>query len=75
MLSPAERLMGMDLEGGWKVIASIENDINSTGGNFSKCYIVKKDDGKEAFLKALDFSRALNSLDLSTTIRNGHGDN
>jgi len=63
MLSPAERLTGMNLEGGWKVITSIENDVNSTGGNFSKCYKVKNKDGKEAFLKALDFSRALNALD------------
>jgi len=36
---------------------------SATGGSFSHCYKVKSTDGKEAFLKALDYSRALRSGD------------
>ena len=63
MLSSAERLMGMDLEGGWKVVDSVDKSPSSTGGNFSRCYIVENVGGKRAFLKALDYSRAFRAID------------
>lgn len=63
MLSSAERLTGLTLEGGWKVISPATKETNATGGYFSKCYFVEKDDGRKAFLKALDISLALREDD------------
>ncbi len=63
MPSSAEQLIGVNLDGEWKVVSALEKDPNSTGGNFSRCYIVENTKGKKAFLKALDFSQALNSMD------------
>lgn len=51
----AHNLEGRTLVSGWKVIEKISKIDCSTGGNFSVCYKVKKDN-KECFLKALDFS-------------------
>ena len=56
-LNPAEDLLGMTLRNDWKVIEKITSPSHSTGGNFSICYKVEKE-GKIAFLKALDLSRA-----------------
>lgn len=50
---------GLDLGNGWKVLKRLSRRPNSTGGCFSVGYKVISDDGKEAFLKALDFSEAL----------------
>jgi serine/threonine protein kinase len=36
---------------------------NGSGGNFSFAYVVENSEGEEAFLKALDFSRALKDED------------
>lgn len=57
-LRPAERLLGLELDDGWKVIAKVPFDPEKqTGGHFSVGYEVEKD-GKRAYLKALDFSKA-----------------
>lgn len=61
-MNAAERLEGMTLEGGWKVVRKIPH-VPSSGGAFSVAYIVKDKDGKEHFLKALDFSEAFNAED------------
>lgn len=63
MLPSAERLTGLKLEGGWNVISPAPKEKNSTGGYFSKGYFVENDDGRKAFLKALDISRALREDD------------
>ena len=55
---PAKRLLGLTLEGGWKVVAQRELRENDTGGCFSTGYIVESPDGKQAFLKAMDYSEA-----------------
>lgn len=58
---PGERLLGLDLEGGWKVTAKVPFDPEKqTGGHFSVGYEVKRD-GERAYLKALDFSKAQES--------------
>jgi hypothetical protein len=59
----AYRLEGLDLDGGWTVGARLEPGPAATGGNFSCGYHVIGKDGKEAFLKALDFSPALRAPD------------
>jgi hypothetical protein len=55
---PAKELEGRTLEGGWTVGPLIQKNPRATGGNFCQCYRVRSHDGKEAFLKALDFHRA-----------------
>lgn len=65
----AWRLMGCELDNGWKVVEALGWDAETgiptdiypgTGGNFSVSYAVERD-GKRAFLKAIDFTRAMNS--------------
>ena len=63
MLSSAERLTGLILDGEWKVVSPAPKEANATGGFFSKCYFVEKADGRKAFLKALDISLALREDD------------
>lgn len=55
---PAECLVGLTVENGWFVKQMIHKTPNSTGGHFSTGYVVEKD-GKSAYLKAVDFSSAL----------------
>jgi len=56
--NPAESLLNMTLEDGWKVIEIVKKKPEDTGGHFSVCYVVEKDK-KKAFLKAFDFTAAL----------------
>lgn len=56
--NPAESLLGMELDNGWKVIEILKKKPEDTGGHFSVCYIVEKEE-KKAFLKALDLTSAL----------------
>lgn len=61
--NPAHDLLGQNLDGGWRVIAPIERYQGQTGGAFSVGYIVVNEQGKRAYLKAMDYSRALQSAD------------
>lgn len=61
-MNAAEHLAGMTLDGGWKVVSKVAH-VPSSGGMFSVPYIVEDTDGKEHFLKALDFSDAFTHLD------------
>jgi eukaryotic-like serine/threonine-protein kinase len=54
---PAARLKGLTLPSGWVVTEEIQRLPGATGGQFSCGYRVQKD-GKAAFLKALDYSKA-----------------
>jgi serine/threonine protein kinase len=60
--TPAEQLTGLELDGGWRVVRRIASFPGGTGGSFSTPYIVEKDD-EQAFLKAIDFARALSDED------------
>jgi serine/threonine protein kinase len=57
--TPAQRLLGMTLANGWKVIEELPKLPGATGGHFSHGYVVEKKDGQRGFLKALDYSKAL----------------
>jgi serine/threonine protein kinase len=57
MASPARRLLGMTLSGGWRVLREIQLGTGSTGATFSAGYIVERQ-GQSAYLKALDYSSA-----------------
>jgi serine/threonine protein kinase len=62
-MTPAEQLEGMKLDNEWLVVKKINHTPDHTGGRFSTAYLVKNNTGDEAFLKALDYTEALNSPD------------
>jgi eukaryotic-like serine/threonine-protein kinase len=65
---PAYQLAGLALDGGWHVASSVLAPP-PTGGCFSVGYHVEKADGTKGFLKALDYSRALQSEDPPTALK------
>jgi len=65
---PALRLEGLELSGGWKVEKLLERPPTATGGHFSVSYRVVNIDGREGFLKALDFSKAFQTQDPARTL-------
>lgn len=52
-----DMLVGLSLVDGWTVTSAIVRPSNASGGVFSQSYVAEKD-GRRAFVKALDFSRA-----------------
>ncbi len=63
IVNPAAQLSGKTLQGGWQVLEPLNRTQEQTGGHFSHGYRVRRDDGTEAFLKALDYSEALKTSD------------
>ena len=59
MSNLASNLVGHNLNG-WAVVKKISKDPNGTGGAFSSAYLVKHDNGHEAFLKAINIGYAMN---------------
>jgi serine/threonine protein kinase len=55
-VQPAKRLLGLKLEGEWEVVKELPLPPTATGGFFSTGYLVRRSDGREGFLKALDYS-------------------
>lgn len=62
-LTAAEQLVGNTLPNGWTVKKRINSHPNASGGSFSISYLVQSTKGKRAFLKAMDYSKALLSDD------------
>lgn len=52
---PAEMLDGVDLGNGWSVVGRQEMADDATGSTFSVGYIVEHEDGRQGFLKAMDY--------------------
>ncbi|MGI8655578.1 MAG: protein kinase domain-containing protein [Pyrinomonadaceae bacterium] len=69
MVTPAQLLAGKTLDGGWVVGNMIIRPPDATGGHFSCSYNVQSKDGMPAFLKAMDYSAALNSPDPATELQ------
>ena len=67
--TPAEQLAGKDLPNGWKVESLVDRPENATGGHFSTSYVVRSEQGEAAFLKAMDYRRALESPDPAKTLQ------
>jgi len=67
--TPAEQLVGFELNGGWEVMSKKDRSPESTGGNFSHGYLVKSKEGKHGYLKALDYSKALQTPDPAETLK------
>ena len=61
--TPAQQLVGKELPNGWKVEEFIDRPETATGGHFSTSYIVRSGNGGRAFLKAIDYRKALESPD------------
>jgi serine/threonine protein kinase len=62
--TPAQYLNGKTLDNNWIVIEPISKNPYGSGGNFSYSYKVENTISKDiAFLKALDFSKALRAVD------------
>lgn len=59
MKTASDMLEGMELNGGWTVIEKLERPASASGANFSTGYIVESEDGRQGFLKALDWARAM----------------
>ena len=53
----AQRLTGLTLANGWRVVSQMARPPGATGGTFSVGYIVEGADGRSAFLKALDMAQ------------------
>ncbi len=66
---PAKQLVGLTLDGGWKVTDLVPRPPKATGGSFSVSYHVVHNDGRKAFLKALDYSVALQAQDTTTALQ------
>lgn len=60
---------GLELDGGWVVGARIDRPPQGTGGNFSFGYSVSHPERGAAFLKALDYSRALSAGDVPAALQ------
>ncbi len=59
-ITAARSLEGLTLASGWTVGRQLERPPDATGGLASEQYLVVHADGSKAFLKALDYSFALN---------------
>jgi eukaryotic-like serine/threonine-protein kinase len=66
--TPAEKLIGLTLDDGWKVTERLVRSPDATGGNFSIPYVVEHSDGRKAFLKALDLTKVDPNVDLIQAI-------
>jgi eukaryotic-like serine/threonine-protein kinase len=60
-MRPAHQLEGLVLDGKWAVRGLAPRQKNATGGYFSIGYIVVGPEGREAFLKAMDYELAVQS--------------
>jgi serine/threonine protein kinase len=68
-LRPAENLTGVKLQTGWTVESIVSKKPTATGGNFSTGYRVRHDDGREGFLKAMDYTEALRAFDAAQALK------
>jgi serine/threonine protein kinase len=66
---PAHELVGRKLDGDWTVVEKVDRPPSATGGNFSVGYRVQHPDGSDAFLKALDYSKALHSVRVAELLK------
>lgn len=68
MGSPAAHLEGVTLNTGWIIDQKASRSPTGTGGSFSTGYLVHHPDGRKGFLKAMDYSVAFQSRDISKMI-------
>lgn len=66
--SPAYQLAGLNLDGGWYVKKRLDGAPGATGSMFSCGYEIADQNGRTAFLKALDYTSAFNAPDAPTAL-------
>ena len=66
----SERLEGRDLDDGWRVINKPPSEQGMTGGHFSIGYKAERADGRQGFMKVLNFSKALEADDPAEILEN-----
>lgn len=70
MPDPAEELEGITLPGGWLVGRRVSPRPGGTGGSFSIGYLATRvSDGREGFVKAMDFSGAFARTDMADELK------
>lgn len=62
-------LVGLELDGGWTVVSKLPRPTRATGGCFSVSYKVESRRGKRGFLKALDYTLALEQPDVPRALQ------
>jgi len=62
--NPKNLLIGVELDGGWKIVELLERTKDDTGGKFSIPYKVQNTNGKKGFLKVFNISHALDTDDI-----------
>src|SRR4051812_3744619 len=67
-MRPREQLEGEKLSGGWTVGKMITKK-GGTGANFSVGYLVRNEDGRECYLKAMDYHEALMDPDTPSKMK------
>ncbi len=60
--SPAAALTGQTLPSGWRLVQQLSKSPGGSGSNFCVGYVAERD-GRKAFVKAIDFVKALNAVD------------
>lgn len=60
--SPAAAITGQTLPSGWKLVQQLSKSPGGSGSNFCVGYVAERD-GQKAFVKAIDFVKALNAAD------------
>jgi len=65
---PAETLTGLYLDGGWHVEKIADRSLESTGGYSSFSYLVSNSKNEKAYLKAIDLSPAMQSVEFTQAL-------
>ncbi len=60
--SPAAALTGQTLPSGWRLVQQLSKSPGGSGSNFCVGYVAERN-GQKAFVKAIDFVKALNAAD------------
>jgi eukaryotic-like serine/threonine-protein kinase len=66
---PILTLAGRDIGNGWIVERLVKAGPVASGGHFSICYLARKPDGTEGFMKAFDFRLALREPDVMRALQ------
>lgn len=58
---PRDQLVGRTLSSGWRIVRRLDRKQGDTGGNFGVGYVAERGPGELAFVKAIDYLKALRS--------------
>jgi serine/threonine protein kinase len=67
--SPAMCLAGLSIDGGWRITALIPRDTAFSNSLHSVSYAAEHEDGRIGFLKALDYSAAIEAPDFAAAMQ------